>query len=162
MLDHLARCVIPSAYTLLPDAMGTREATVLLLAIALQESKARHRRQILIDGSPGPARGFWQFERAGGVVGVMTHPATHDHCSAVLNVLCYPIDPMTTYVALEHNDVLAACFARLLLWTDPSRLPLVGQAEESWAYYLRNWRPGKPHPETWRDCYVRAMNLRSA
>jgi hypothetical protein len=154
MLDHLARCVIPAAYTLLPDKMCSREATVLMLAIALQESRAKHRRQVR-----GPARGFWQFEHGGGVIGVMNHPASRDHCDAVLGALCYPIDSEAVYAALEHNDVLAACFARLLLWTDPRALPLVGSIEEAWAYYLRNWRPGKPHPATWRDCYVMAMNL---
>lgn len=52
--------------------------------------------------------------------------------------------PVATAVhpALEVDDVLAAGFARLLLWTDPHRLPAVGDVEGAWQLYLRTWRPG--------------------
>jgi hypothetical protein len=50
--------------------------------------------------------------------------------------------------ALEGHDVLAAAFARLLLWTDPYPVPL--GREEAWTCYAKRlWRPGKPHPDTW-------------
>lgn len=61
------------------------------------------------------------------------------------------------YTALEADDVLAAGFARLLLWADPHRLPDVGDADTAWALYLRTWRPGKPHPHTWAALYAQAM-----
>jgi hypothetical protein len=61
------------------------------------------------------------------------------------------------YNSLAHDDVLAAAFARLLLWTDPQRLPSLGDADGAWALYLRTWRPGKPHPQTWPALYAQAL-----
>ena len=153
MLEHLGRVVLPAAYGLLPNVMNTRAATVLLLAIALQESKCEHRRQV-----NGPARGFWQFEHGGGVFGVMVHKDSAAIMAGVLKTLRYtPDDSREAYAAIEHNDTLAAVFARLLLWTDPAPLPSVGEADRSWDYYRRNWRPGRPHEENWRNNYAEAM-----
>ncbi|MNG31598.1 hypothetical protein D3C84_1174300 [compost metagenome] len=61
------------------------------------------------------------------------------------------------YVAIEHDDVLAAALARLLLWTDPGKLPKLGDEQGAWDLYLRTWRPGKPHPETWPALYAQAL-----
>lgn len=44
--------------------------------------------------------------------------------------------------AIEHDDVLAAGLARLLLYTDPARLPELGKESAAWDLYLRTWRPG--------------------
>lgn len=122
-------------------------ARVMLLAIAGQESDAQYRRQ----HGGGPARGLWQFERMGGVAGVLSHRASARLAAA----LCEwrGVDPSATAVhaALERDDVLAAGFARLLLWTDAKPLPSVEAEDAGWAYYLRNWRPGKPHPERWPE-----------
>jgi len=49
---------------------------------------------------------------------------------------------VTIWVVIGFDDVLAAGLARLLLWSDPRRLPAVGDEEGSWALYLRTWRPG--------------------
>ena len=46
------------------------------------------------------------------------------------------------YQAFEHDDVLAAIFARLLLWTDPYSLPKLGDADGAFNLYIRTWRPG--------------------
>ena len=46
------------------------------------------------------------------------------------------------YSALHRDDILAAAFARLLLWTNPNALPAIGQEEAAWQLYLREWRPG--------------------
>lgn len=61
------------------------------------------------------------------------------------------------HAALEHDDVLAAAFARLLLWTDPFRLPTKSDAAGGWDLYLRTWRPGKPHPARWPARYAAAV-----
>lgn len=50
-LSEIYQKAIRPAYAELPASMRTREATVLLLAIGLQESAFRYRRQI-----KGPAR----------------------------------------------------------------------------------------------------------
>lgn len=147
--------VIP-ALALLPTRMDTPAARVMLLAIGLQESRFTHRQQI-----GGPARGFWQFEKGtrasrGGVWGVFLHTASKGHLAALCKARSVAGDPDAIYAALEYDDVLAAGVARLLLWTDPKALPAVGDADAGWAQYLRIWRPGKPHPQTWPDLYRQA------
>ena len=143
---------IAPALALLPANRDTREARVMLLASGLQESRFLHRRQI-----GGPARGFWQFEQGGGVRGVLMHPFSRDLAYSVCDEREVAATARDVYNTLEHDDVLAAAFARLLLWTDFQRLPSLGDAEGAWALYLRTWRPGKPHPETWPDLYRQAV-----
>jgi hypothetical protein len=53
--------------------------------------------------------------------------------------------------ALQTDDTLAAATARLLLFTDPKRLPPVDAPDEAWSLYMRTWRPGKPHLHTWAE-----------
>ena len=121
----------------------------MIIAICLQESRLQHRKQI-----NGPARGFAQFERGGGVKGVMHHRATASFAAEVCKALSYEPTSNAVYDALSDNDVLAAVFARLLLYTLPRPLP--GPADEGWEQYLSAWRPGKPHPETWEAFYHEA------
>lgn len=152
--DQALELTIRPALTLLPDIMRGRRAEAMLLAIGLQESRFKYRRQV----GGGPARGFWQFERAGGVVGVMTHPESESLARSITEVLRYDFNSADIHAALEHNDLLAACFARLLLWTDPEPLPGIrSAADQGWHYYLRTWRPGKPHPETWPEFWDMAL-----
>ena len=142
---------------LLPPAMDSTEARVLMYAIGLQESRFTHRAQVIDGGGKGPARGLWQFERGGGVAGVLRHPASRFWANSVCNARNIPAQPLNVWLALETDDVLAAALARLLLFTDPARLPAVGEQAEALRYYLRNWRPGKPHPRTWPECYETAL-----
>lgn len=145
---------IPAALALLPPTMTSPEAQAMLLAIGFQESRFATRRQI-----GGPARGFWQFELAGGVAGVLTHPVTKPTIDHVLDELRYPPAASACYDAIEHNDVLAAIFARLLLYTAPARLPGPYDADRAWRIYEDTWRPGKPHHESWVNSYARAWAL---
>lgn len=140
------------ALLLLPAKMTSPQAEVMLLAIGLQESRFTHRRQI-----GGPARGFWQFEKGGGVVGVLRHPSSKDIAVRVCDARGVAPVAEQVYQRLEHDDVLAAAFARLLLWTDPGKLPELGEADSAWRLYLRTWRPGKPHPGTWPLLYGQAL-----
>lgn len=126
------------------------KASVLLMAIAGQESNWQHRRQI-----GGPARGFWQFEKFGGVAEVMQK--TPKQLTAVCALLDIPYDITTIFEAMAWNDTLACVMARLLLWQDPRALPEVGDKDGAWAYYLRNWRPGAPHPAAWSALYDKAI-----
>lgn len=141
---HLA--IVPGM-ELLPAGLDTPEARVMMLAIGMQESKFEHRQQV-----GGPAHGFWQFEKGGGVKGVLMHPSSRLMIDGICKRL--NINPECCYDALVYNDALAAVFARLLLFTSPKKLPSVrGDPGESWQYYLDCWRPGKPHRETW-DAYL--------
>lgn len=151
-IRYVIEHVYPAAAALLPQPMDQPQAWRLLTAIGLQESRFAHRAQVR-----GPARGFWQFERDGGVRGVLEHPSTRRAAEDACEALAYPASPEGVYAALEDNDVLAACFARLLLWTDPRMLPQdVTSGPEGWSVYLRTWRPGKPHVETWGAYYAAA------
>jgi hypothetical protein len=139
------RQVIPAAFALLPGQMASREARALLLAIGLQESEFRARHQ----GGGGPARGFWQFERAGGVAEILTHKTTGPIIRPICEMLRYAPTMQACHAAIEHNDVLAACFARLLLWVDKRSLPTPLEEAKGWRMYVENWRPGKPGPGRW-------------
>ena len=151
-LSEVRRTAIEPALLLLPARMESPQAVVMMLAIGLQESRFTHRRQI-----GGPARGFWQFEQGGGVRGVLRHPATRDHAVKVCDARgVQPVDEKV-YAALEHDDVLAAAFARLLLFSDPAKLPTIGDESGARSLYLRTWRPGKPHPGTWPALYAQSV-----
>lgn len=154
MIEHVKMFVLPAAFSILPATMHSPEAEALLLAIGLQESRFVHRRQV-----GGPARGFWQFE-LGGVRAVMAHERTNADVSLAAAALRYPGSrPEELLEAIEHNDCLAAVLARCLLWTLPAPLSSEHDAAGGWELYLDAWRPGKPHRETWDNCYQRAWAL---
>lgn len=131
------------AYTLLehlgaPSRMRSAQASVILLAIQLQEAPNQEQKQI-----GGPAVGIWQFESGGGIRGVLQHDASSRLAVAVCKALNVEPSRAGVYAALQTtNDVLDACFARLLLWTDPHALPGIGNIEGAFQLYLRTWRPG--------------------
>lgn len=150
-LPYIAKVVIPAAFGLLPEKMRQPEARAMLLAIGLQESRFQYRKQIR-----GPARGFFQFEEHGGVRGVLNHAQTKPIITGVLDQLQYSHLIDTSYEAIAHNDVLACCYARLLLYTHPEALPGPSETERAWAYYTDTWRPGKAHRSTWAAFYEQA------
>ena len=152
-LSEIRAAAIAPALALLPARMNSPQAEVMLLAIGLQESGMIHRRQI-----GGPARGIFQFEQGGGVAGVLRHPASASYARGVCAARKVNPEPGIVWVELEHDDILAAAFARLLLWTDPAPLPAVGEVAKSWDLYVRTWRPGKPHRNRWDACYAQAMD----
>lgn len=153
MIQTIRASAIAQALELLPAKMTGLEAEVLLLAIGLQESRLTHRRQI-----GGPARGLLQFELGGGVRGVLRHRSSREHAQAVCRARNVIAAEGAVYAALEHDDVLAMAFGRLLLWTDRDPLPAVGDIGAAWDYYLRTWRPGRPHRHTWNALYAKAMD----
>lgn len=142
---------IKPALALLPPYLNTPKAIVMMLATGYQESKFTARRQM----GDGPARGFWQFEKGGGVKGVCQHRATGELARLLCRERDVSFDPLPIWVELEHDDVLAAGFARLLLLSDPKPLP--DEEGAGWEYYLRCWRPGKPRPAEWADSWAFAQ-----
>jgi hypothetical protein len=144
--NDLLTLAIEPALSLLPERMNSPAAKAMTVAIALQESDLRYRRQVPV----AHARGFWQFERIG-VEGVMTHPATRAHARNLCATLVYP--PSAVYEVIDDNDVLAAGFARLLLWSVPQALPGRMDVDEAWKQYISSWRPGKPRREKWASNY---------
>src|SRR5690554_2126098 len=106
--DHY---VLGPALRLLPTRMDSPEARVMLHAIALQESRYANRRQIR-----GPARGLWQFEQGGGVAGVLRHRSSADLARHVCSKRRVDAAAKAVYSRLEYDDIIAAAFARLLLW----------------------------------------------
>lgn len=145
---------------------GGPAAEAMLIAIGLQESRFVHRDQVVPGKAPGqvgPATGYWQFERAGGVRGVMRHPASRDVARALADAagVAWDEEAIWRLFATPEGDELACVFARLLLRTDPAALPqpVAAAEEEAWQYYLRNWRPGKPHRTTWGGFWAQAVSL---
>lgn len=145
--QHIVRKALRQCDGLLGIPYSTA-AEKLLYAIGLQESLLTARRQ----AGNGPARGLWQFEKGGGVVGVLNHRTTAAKALTLCDVHGVEASPQRLWAALEVNDVLAAGIARLLIYTDPYALPATEGA--AWTLYAqRLWRPGKPHPETWPGFY---------
>lgn len=154
---------VNQAFALLPAKMDSRQARILHAAIGYQESRYDHRRQIItttregmkVNVPEGPAMGFWQFESGGGVKGVMRHASTSAIAKQVCAACGVVFDQDAIWKALQVDDVLAAAFARLLMWTDSSPLPATEAG--AWVMYLRTWRPGKPHIEYWSDAWAYAQ-----
>jgi len=155
MIDHTLRFTVPAAYALLPARLASPAASAMLLAIGLQESRFLKRQQV-----QGPARGFWQFERAG-IAGVLKHPATAPLINHALFYLRYEpeaTNPSLCHALVEDNDTLACIFARLLLATLPEDLPTRDAPDLAWTQYLAAWRPGKPHSGSWDALYAEAWS----
>lgn len=120
------------------------EAFRFLFVVGMIESEFRSRYQFTRTGKPGPARGFWQFERAG-VNGVMTHGRTKKLLAALCELHFIEWREDAIWRALEGHDRFAAGVARLLLWSDPFAIP--ADVDSAWTCYAkRTWRPGKPNP----------------
>ena len=157
--EFLTRIIRPGLATLwrLGGPEHDSRAECFLLAVAMQESNLRHRYQVLQTGRPGPARGWWQFERNGGVVGVCNHPRTRNLAASLCTEYAIRLNADDIWRAIEGNDGMATGLARLLLWSDPFPIPVT--ADAAWeAYAKRLWRPGKPHPDTWPAYWAVAYN----
>jgi hypothetical protein len=138
-LAELARCGIPD----------TVDARRFILAIALQESRLAHRRQVAAGGvESGPAASFWQFEQGGGCKGVLTHYlVASDHAQPVRRLQHRPDPgrPVGGDALPRHHGGDRRAPADLHAAVASCRpLPAAG-----WDQYTAAWRPGKPHPETW-------------
>lgn len=155
-LESVFRAAVLPALSLLPPKMDSDAAHLEMLAITLQEAEAIHRVQL----AGGPAHGLWQMEEGGGVRGVILHPMSRDFARALCASRRVPFDQHSVWQALVSDDILAAGFARLLLWTDFHPLPDVdAPCEQGWDYYERNWKPGKPRPADWPNNHAQARAL---
>lgn len=129
-----------------------------MLAIAMQESGLRHRRQVSADGSEsGPASGFLQFEKNGGCKGVLLHRVTAPIIRTVCDNYNVIADPASLWEAIRYNDIVACCAARLLIHALPQKLPET--ATEAWKQYLDAWRPGKARVESWAGHWLDADDI---
>lgn len=138
-MESIYTCAVAPAFELLPEAMGTNNAAVMILAIGYMETAYTARRQY----GNGPARGFWQMEpgATAGFRGVFNHSGTFMHARTLAASRGYHNWSLgAMFERLEHDDIFAAGMARLLLWTDPYRLPT--NAVDGFAAYIRTWRPG--------------------
>lgn len=159
-LQEITERGIDPALKLLPCGLDSLQARVMLLAIGLQESRFAYRRQIVGGQMIGPAKSFWQAEKGGGMVkGVRLHAATRDLATLLYSARGVRRLDSSIWNAIEHDDVLAAGLARLLLYTDPYKLPALGHEQEAWELYVRTWRPGKPRRDTWNAFYTRALDF---
>lgn len=146
---------LPSAFSLLPARMTSLQAAAQILAIGLQESTFAHRVQVPKDH----AHGLWQFEKEGGVKEVLTHAVTMPIILPICDLLLVAPTSDAVWKAIVHNDVLACCFARCLLYLDPRTMPFPDQIEKGWDIYEKRWRPGTPHRMEWNFNFTKAWEL---
>lgn len=156
-LAAVVQSAVKPALALLSSKMDSKEARVMLLAIGLQESKFTARVQLLNNGGRGPAHGLWQMEQGGGVLGVIRHEATKQWAAGLCAGRGCDFTPAAVWARIETDDVLAAGFARLLLYSDSKPLPGVHETEAARLLYERTWRPGKPHWENWDTNHLLAQ-----
>lgn len=141
------------AYSLLPLKMDTDDARIQIMATGFQESNFETRRQ----ANNGPAVGFFQFERIG-IKGVIENPSV----TKLVHSLCkefgieFSTEAIWNALQSDRYDSFAFCLARLNYWISPRALPPLRNLQKSWDMYVKTWRPGKPHPERWIECYWRA------
>lgn len=128
---------ISAGLALLPAKMDSLDASVLLYATSRQENPQRLAQQV-----GGPAVGDYQFEKSGGIKGVMSHKASASLAMQACIARGVIVAPGPVYQALKTDPALAAALARLLYYTDPKALPVAGDEAGAWALYLRTWRPG--------------------
>lgn len=144
--------VVPACSRLVPDH-DSAEARVMLMAIAGQESAWSVRVQTPV----GFARSYWQCEKNGAVMAVLTNDLTRDRIVNFARSIDIPPGIDTIYEAIAWNDPLACMLARLNLLLDPPPLPALGDKQAAWECYERVWRPGTPRPDTWDDRYAMAI-----
>ena len=159
-MKNILANIIEPALRLLPPMMTSDQAMAQMLAIQAQEDPNQVRRQIAGYREDktviwGVAMGLWQFERAG-VAGVLRHRKTRDHALTICHRLGNAGTVASVYHQLQHDDVLAACFARLNLWWLKGPLPAKGDVEEGWRQYIAAWGPGAPKPKKWPGNFKRA------
>lgn len=139
----------------------TPDARRIVLAIALQESGLRHRRQVVAGGAEaGPASSFWQFEQGGGCKGVLTHHASGARMTKICEAYNVQPTPAGLWEAMRYQDIVAAAAARLLIFTLPTALPKT--EDDGWEQYISGWRPGKPHKQTWAGHWATATTATGA
>lgn len=129
---------ITAAFNMLPVKMSGQKARVILLAIQLQEDPELLR----VQKGCGAARGIFQFEKGGGCKGVLNHQSSKAEAHRICEQRQVIPTPADVWQNLENDDILAAGFARLLLWTDPAKLPAIGEVRHAFDLYIRTWRPG--------------------
>lgn len=131
------RLAVDPALSLLPESARTDEARAFIIAICLQETQLKRRRQAGGDF----AHGYPQFE-LGTVELIWNHATTTKAAHTICRTLDISETPLGVWAAIEFHDILACYFARLLLLTVPRELPAKGNAEEAWSQYVWTWRPG--------------------
>lgn len=151
--DLLASAIRPALKII--DLKESPESLVMIFAIGLQESAFALRRQM----NNGPAASFWQFEKGGGVRGVLQHSASKDKAIVLCAARGVLPDSQSVWQVMLTDDVMGAGMARLLLLTDPKPIPKISDTQGAWNYYERNWRPGKPHPAKWPAYHNQAVEF---
>lgn len=153
-LEKIRRIIIEPALDLLPPGLGGNRAELMLLAIGLEESDFLERRP-----ASGPERGFWRMGPEDDIVGaVLRHPGTAPLAVAACDLRSVPPIEERVFAELEHDDLLAAVFARLRLHVEGERLPAVGEVAEAWDLYCRAWCPATRDRRGWDRHYARAMD----
>jgi hypothetical protein len=138
----------PNLFALEPliEVPVTLRALRFMTTIAGQESAWKHRHQV-----GGPAHGNFQFEKHGGCKEIMLNKRTRPRIQKVFEHVGEEFELNNAFALIETHDLIMVAFARLLVWQDPAPLPIM--SVQAWNYYIRNWRPGKPHPKSWRGLW---------
>lgn len=148
--DLLQVCIRPTL-AWLGEPYASPAAERFLVAVAVQESGLRHRRQ----QPQGPARSFFQLEPQ------TVRAVLEKWPLAAERWMDLGLWSVTYEMAVEFNDPAACIIARGIMWLDPHPIPTT--EVEAWQWYaMDTWRPGKPRPEKWSASWAAACEATDA
>ncbi len=152
MLEAILEQIIEPGLALLPPALNGDDASVLLLATGLQESRFCYRREL-----GGYGLGYWKLH-ADKVARVFAHAGCREPLERLCEAVGVECTPRAVHAALEYNDQLATAITRLLLHTATRRLPAQAHPEQAWLLYLQLWKPALPRHLSWTPLHRNACN----
>lgn len=177
---YLTSYTIPAMIWLTPRMgrdMGPPEVLVILGTIVLQEGDGlKARIQYAPDrDNPTPAvkrwaHSFFQFE--GGEGAALAGLMANKQLAPIIKALCEyrGIELLRDHIwwSMLGDDFTANVLARLLILTDPARVPMIGDEEGAWRLYVdRLWKPGAAKDpvqraelrKKWGENYQIALNV---
>jgi hypothetical protein len=155
-LQFYQMIVVPAMAAL--PRMDSPKARLSLMATSGTESAWTYR----IQKPVGYAHGFWQFEKRGACVEVLTNDRTRESAAALVKAAGVAPGLDAVFDAIIDHDLLACQLARLNYWLDLHPLAELGDVDGAYARYLDVWRPGKPSRARFDDCYAQSLPIVSA
>lgn len=155
-LQFYQTIVVP-AMAALPK-IDSAKARLALMATAGTESAWTYR----IQKPVGYAHGFWQFEKRGACLDVLTNDKVRMITVALAQAAGVALDLDSIFDAIIDHDFLACQLARLNYLLDQHPLAEVGDVDGCYARYIDVWRPGKPSRARFDDCYAQSLPIVSA
>lgn len=156
-LQFYQTIVVPGLVSL--PQMDTPKARLALMATAGTESEYLFR----IQKPVGYAHGFWQFEKKGACLDVVTNDRVRTITATLAQAAGVALDLDSIFDAIIDHDLLACQLARLNYWLDIHHpLAELGDVDGAYARYIAVWEPGKPSRSRFDKYYALSLPIVAA